>query len=92
VIKIDRSFVAEITRSERDRRLAEQIIGIATTFGRIVVAEGVTSQQELELLAAFGCHCVQGYGISPPLPAPAFTAFVQHQRPDVRSARHLRRL
>jgi diguanylate cyclase (GGDEF)-like protein len=91
VIKIDRSFVAEITRSDRDRRLAEQIIGIATTFGRMVVAEGVTSQQELELLAAFGCHCVQGYGISPPLPAPAFTSFVLDQHSSVRSLRQIRR-
>jgi diguanylate cyclase (GGDEF)-like protein len=75
-IKIDRAFIAELTRSDEDRRLAQQIIRIARIFNRSVVAEGVTSPAEVDLLREFGCHCVQGFGISRPLSPDACARFV----------------
>jgi diguanylate cyclase len=76
IIKIDRAFIAEITRTDQDRRLARQIILIADIFNRAVVAEGVTSAEEVALLRQFGCQFVQGFGISRPLPPDELCRFV----------------
>jgi diguanylate cyclase len=76
IIKIDRAFIAEITQSGQDRELARQIIRIAIIFHRTVIAEGVTSTEEMTLLREFGCHCVQGFGIAHPLPPTDFANLV----------------
>lgn len=69
VLKIDKSFVRDMGEDNNDRALVGAIINMAGSLGLDVVAEGVESQQQLELLARAGCQCVQGFYISRPVAA-----------------------
>ena len=61
ILKIDRSFVMEITRSHADLQLVRAIVGIAQDFGLDVTAEGIESEEQAELITALGCANGQGY-------------------------------
>jgi diguanylate cyclase (GGDEF)-like protein len=69
-IKIDRSFVANVTADEDDAAIVLSTIQLAQSLRLGVVAEGVETAQTLDALTTFGCHRVQGYFLSRPLPAP----------------------
>jgi diguanylate cyclase (GGDEF)-like protein/PAS domain S-box-containing protein len=71
-LKIDKSFVDDITHDKEDAIFVGTIIAIAQHMGLGVVAEGVESEMELEFLKQSGCHCYQGYYFSKPLPADQF--------------------
>ena len=60
-LKIDRSFVSRISHDGKDLALVKGIIQLASSLGLHTVAEGVESQQSLELLQQAGCHYAQGY-------------------------------
>jgi diguanylate cyclase len=66
-VKIDRRFVADINRSEQDRILVSSTIEMAHSLGRIVVAEGVETQDVLNTLGELGCDVAQGYLIGRPV-------------------------
>lgn len=66
-MKIDRMFVRNLSASEEDRVLCEAMILMAHKLGIAVVAEGVETQDQLKILADFGCDYVQGYYISGPV-------------------------
>ena len=68
-IKIDRSFVAAMASNAADSAIVNTTIQLAHRLGKRVVAEGVEDQETWQLLAAAGCHLVQGYALSRPLPA-----------------------
>ncbi len=72
-LKIDRSFVDDITEQGQDRAIAQTIIAMSKTLGFSVVAEGVETQEQLETLRELGCDIVQGYLISEPISAKEFT-------------------
>jgi len=74
-VKIDRSFVAEDTKGGADAPIATAILQIAQTFGQEVVAEGIESPLQRELLRQKGCPIGQGYLFSKPLTADAFAAW-----------------
>lgn len=76
-LKIDRSFITNLLTSESDQKIVKLIIDLAHSFGMEVVAEGIESEQVLDLLKQYGCDVIQGYFFSKPLPAPEFK---QHQR------------
>ncbi len=67
-LKIDQSFVSQMTRSVADRRVVQSIIGIAEQFGLLTIAEGVEDQGTLDLLRHIGAAQVQGYHIGRPAP------------------------
>ena len=69
-IKIDRSFVTAMTSTASDSAIVHATIQLARRLGKRVVAEGVEDEETWQLLAAAGCHVVQGYALSRPLPAP----------------------
>lgn len=71
-LKIDKSFVANMLESDRDRYLVETIIWLAHRFDLTVVAEGVESTEELNLLTELNCDTIQGYLFSKPLPHEEF--------------------
>jgi EAL domain-containing protein (putative c-di-GMP-specific phosphodiesterase class I) len=69
-LKIDRSFVSDITIDPQDRELVNAVIAMAHSLGLTVVAEGVESEAELNYLNMRGCDLVQGYLFSRPLSEP----------------------
>jgi EAL domain-containing protein (putative c-di-GMP-specific phosphodiesterase class I) len=76
-IKIDRSFVQQMSADRRDLAIVRSTIGLAHDLGLSVVAEGVEDRETWELLADHGCDLVQGYYLSRPIPAEALTEWLQ---------------
>lgn len=60
-LKIDRGFIRDITEQSRDARLARTIISIGNDLGMTVIAEGVETQAQADLLKDLGCEIVQGF-------------------------------
>jgi EAL domain-containing protein (putative c-di-GMP-specific phosphodiesterase class I) len=69
VVKMDKSFVEGIADSDQRLALAEGIVQIATTLSLEVVAEGIETEVQRDLLSSMGCHYGQGYLLAMPLPA-----------------------
>jgi len=74
-LKIDRSFIANISADRRSAAIVRSTIELAHALGLQVVAEGVEQQHDLDALAAFDCDFAQGYHFSRPLPADAFATW-----------------
>jgi EAL domain-containing protein (putative c-di-GMP-specific phosphodiesterase class I) len=68
-LKIDRSFVQDMQANERDRIMVQKTIEMGHELGMHVIAEGVETKEQLDLLRLDGCDSVQGYFFSRPLPA-----------------------
>ena len=68
-LKIDRSFVMDIATSPGDAALTAAIVAMGRALGLHVVAEGVETEEQRELLAGWGCHEMQGFLYSPAVPA-----------------------
>lgn len=77
VLKIDRSFVIDLELNEDDRAICKAIINMAHSLGMEVIAEGVENHAQRDLLHDLGCHMIQGYLYSKPLPALDFVEFVK---------------
>ncbi|WP_234494960.1 EAL domain-containing protein [Vibrio maritimus] len=67
-LKIDKAFVDRLTRDNVDDSVVAAITKLSKSFGFSLVAEGVETQQQAELIQSLGCHHAQGYLFSPPLP------------------------
>lgn len=72
VLKMDRAFIRRIGDGAKDTDLVALILGIARSLKIPVVAEGVETKEQLELLRKLGCPLVQGFYFSRPLPAAEF--------------------
>ena len=72
VLKIDRSFVSDITRDASDAAIVASIISLAHNLKLDVIAEGVETHEQLEYLRRHGCDEMQGYYFSKPLAAADF--------------------
>ena len=70
-IKIDKSFVMGMLRSEADAAIVRTVIDLAHNLGKQVCAEGVENAETLQRLGEMGCDLAQGYWISRPVPAAA---------------------
>ena len=68
-IKIDRSFVGQMCARSQDAVIVEAVITLAHSLGILAVAEGVETPEQLADLHHRGCDSVQGYLLSPPVPA-----------------------
>lgn len=66
-VKVDKSFVRDILDDANDRRLIQSIIGIGKSLKIPVLAEGVESAEQVEVLKEFGCDRLQGYYYQKPL-------------------------
>ena len=74
ILKIDRSFVSDLGVDRDDEKFVNSILRLADTLGLEVVAEGVETQHQADILRALGCHTVQGYFFAKPGPAEAMRA------------------
>ena len=77
-LKIDQSFVRDITDDPDDRAIVGAIISMASSLGMQTIAEGVETAGQLAFLRANACTEVQGYFFSRPLPPEQFLTFWQH--------------
>jgi EAL domain-containing protein (putative c-di-GMP-specific phosphodiesterase class I) len=77
-LKIDRSFISQMTSAAHKRKLVSVIISIARAFKMVVVAEGVESQEQLEALSQLGCDQSQGYLHSKPVTSEEFEELLRH--------------
>jgi diguanylate cyclase (GGDEF)-like protein len=76
-LKIDRTFVVDLERGEPGAdAIVRSIIGIARDLGKAVVAEGLESIDQVRVLAAWGCHTIQGFVYARPLPVEAATTLL----------------
>jgi diguanylate cyclase (GGDEF)-like protein len=75
-LKIDRSFVSPMLQDESDLIIVRSTINLGHDLGLRVIAEGVEDEPTLAHLAHLGCDLAQGYHVSRPLPAEAFSAWM----------------
>ncbi len=76
-IKIDRSFLVDVGNERVDEAIVRAIIGLAKTFGKLVLAEGVETEAQRHFLLREGCDAAQGYLFSRPVSEEAVTALLQ---------------
>ena len=76
-VKIDKSFITDMSHNPPDRAIAQAIIDLARNLGVVTVAEGIETVDAWDELKALGCGYGQGYLIARPLPAAEMTAWVQ---------------
>ncbi len=81
-IKIDQSFVKDMIDDPSDSSIIGGIIGLADSFGREVIAEGVETTNHGLMLLAMGCEEAQGYGIAKPMPADVLPQWLHDYTPN----------
>jgi diguanylate cyclase (GGDEF)-like protein/PAS domain S-box-containing protein len=82
LIKIDQSFIRDMLIDPDDLVIVEGVIGLAKSFKRDVIAEGVETIEHGIALLRLGCELAQGYGIARPMPASDVPAWVSSWKPD----------
>jgi diguanylate cyclase (GGDEF)-like protein/PAS domain S-box-containing protein len=80
-IKLDQSFVRDILSDERNVAIAAGVITTARMLAKAVIAEGVETSAQGDLLASLGCHQLQGYSISRPMLAESVAGWVSRWVP-----------
>ena len=81
-IKIDQSFVRDMLDDPDSLAILDSVIDLCAAFHRQVIAEGVETLEQGEVLLQLGCELAQGYGIAPPMPAADIPSWVATWRPD----------
>ncbi|MGZ8268772.1 MAG: EAL domain-containing protein [Burkholderiales bacterium] len=81
-LKIDRSFIDEITTDVGDATITRAVIGMAHNLGLKVIAEGVETQAQIAFLSANGCDEAQGYYFARPQPAAEAVKWLGKAQPD----------
>jgi EAL domain-containing protein (putative c-di-GMP-specific phosphodiesterase class I) len=82
LIKIDQSFVRDMLEDADDLAIVEGVVGLAKTFKRDVIAEGVETVAHGVALLQLGCELAQGYGIARPMPAGDIPGWVASWKAD----------
>ncbi|HUM98985.1 MAG TPA: EAL domain-containing protein [Halothiobacillus sp.] len=80
-LKIDQSFVRDMTEDPEDHAIVRTIITMAQSLGLITIAEGVETKAQRDLLFELGCNESQGYFTGKPMPAEEFTQLLKLQNP-----------
>lgn len=87
-IKVDKSFVQDITDDPNDDVIVQTIIGMARNLGLDVIAEGVETEAQRNRLSLYGCRACQGYLFYRPLPLEEFEALLRGPSTTTQQTRH----
>jgi EAL domain-containing protein (putative c-di-GMP-specific phosphodiesterase class I) len=79
-LKIDRSFLTNITDQEDAATIAESLVKVGRSLEKLVIAEGVETIRQLELLRKMGCHQAQGFLLARPMAAVDAPAWIEEWR------------
>ena len=85
-VKIDQSFIRDLATEAGNRAVVRATVSLCHDLGYRVVAEGVETQEALDVVTAAGCDEAQGYFFARPLPAQAFAAWFRAWQPNARPA------
>jgi EAL domain-containing protein (putative c-di-GMP-specific phosphodiesterase class I) len=77
MLKIDRTFIQQITDTSADNAIVSAIIAMGQSLGYLVVAEGIETQVQKDYLQSRGCEMGQGYLFSRPVPAGEISSLLQ---------------
>jgi len=78
-IKIDRSFIQEVASNDSDLTIVKSMIDLSHGLGKRVLAEGVETVEQLNVLRHLGCDAVQGYFINKPLPEDKLVRYLERK-------------
>lgn len=76
-LKIDQSFIRDITDNPEDETIVKTIVNMAHSLGMRTIAEGVETPEQIDVLRANGCDEIQGFFISKPISAAEFETFLR---------------
>lgn len=82
IVKIDRAFAAALHGNNRRQAMARALVGMATTLGLDVIAEGVKDETDIELLQEMGCELFQSYFFGRPMPQHELFAWMSRRTFD----------
>lgn len=85
VIKLDKKFMENMMVSEKGRLILEYVVAMADKLGLELLAEGVETEEQVELLRKIGCDNVQGYYYAKPMPVEDFFELLQKDRQSINS-------
>ena len=80
ILKMDRAFISDLETNKKNVRFVELIIGIARDFKIPVIAEGVETKGQLDILKKLGCDMIQGFYFSKPLPFDEFEETILNKK------------
>ncbi len=80
VIKLDKKFIENMLVSRKGRLILEQVVAMANKLGLGLLAEGVETREQVELLQQIGCDQVQGYYYAKPMPQDEFFSLLVQQQ------------
>ena len=84
-LKIDRSFINEISTETESLELVKTIITLAHTLGMDAIAEGIETPEQAKILKSLNCKYAQGYLFSKPLPTKAVESMIKNDLPNFQS-------
>lgn len=83
VIKLDKKFIENMMLSEKGMLILEQVVTMAQKLELGLLAEGVETENQVEVLRGIGCDLVQGYYYAKPMPVEEFSALLKEDRASV---------
>ena len=91
-IKIDRAFVSGMSKSESYNKIVNAVVSLGKGLGMEIVAEGVETETEVDIMTALGCTELQGFYFSKPIDAASLCQLLKTFVPHVHASRTNRRL